>query len=124
MRYKGYIGTVEYDADAKILHGEVAGLRDVVTFQADSASGIEKAFRESVDDYLAFCRQRGEKPEKPCSGQFVVRVSSKLHRDLTSIAQVTGQSLNHVVKEYLERQLQQATTEENLSPTTRRRRSA
>jgi predicted HicB family RNase H-like nuclease len=45
--------------------GEVAGLRDVIIFQADSAAGIEKAFRESVDDYLGFCRQRGEKSENP-----------------------------------------------------------
>ena len=76
MRYKSYFGKVEFDDEAKVLHGEVAGVRDVVTFQADSVEGIEKAFRESVDDYLAFCRKRGEAPEKPFSGQFVVRADA------------------------------------------------
>jgi HicB family len=28
-------------------------------------------FESSIDDYLAFCKQRGEEPNKPFSGQFV-----------------------------------------------------
>ena len=66
MRYKGYIGQVELDAEAGLLHGGVVGIRDVVTFQGTTAEQVERAFRESVDDYLAFCRQRGEDSDKPC----------------------------------------------------------
>jgi predicted HicB family RNase H-like nuclease len=62
MQHKGYFGKVECDDEAQILHGEVLGIKDVVTFQADKANEIEKAFRDSVDDYLAFCKQRGEPP--------------------------------------------------------------
>lgn len=65
MEYKGYIGKVEYDDEAGILHGEVIGIRDVVTFAGKSVSEIDRAFRDSVDDYLAFCRERGEMPDKP-----------------------------------------------------------
>ena len=104
MHYKGYFGKVEFDDEAKVLHGEVAGLRDVVTFQADSVDGIEKAFRDSVDDYLAFCKQRGEEPEKPFSGQFVIRADSELHRRLSAIAQASGKSRNAVVLEFLRRE--------------------
>jgi predicted HicB family RNase H-like nuclease len=64
MRYKGYVGKVEFDAEAGVLHGEVLGIRDVVTFQGSSVEEVEQAFRESVDDYLAFCRQRGEEPNE------------------------------------------------------------
>ena len=67
MRYKGYVGQVEFDPDAKILHGEVVGIKDVITFQADRASQIETAFRDSVDDYPAFCRERHERPDQPLS---------------------------------------------------------
>ena len=28
MEYKGYIGSVEYDADAKIFHGDIINTRD------------------------------------------------------------------------------------------------
>jgi len=36
MEYKGYLGKVEFDAEAGMLHGEVVGIRDVVTFQGES----------------------------------------------------------------------------------------
>ncbi len=67
MEYKGYIGHVEFDDEADILHGEVINIRDVVTFQATSVKEVHKAFRESVDDYLAFCLSRDESPDKPFS---------------------------------------------------------
>jgi predicted HicB family RNase H-like nuclease len=109
MQYKGYLGKVEYDDDAKVLHGEVLGIRDVVTFQADRASQVEKAFHDSVNDYLAFCKQRNEEPQKPFSGQFVVRIDKDLHRKLALIAQSTGQSLNALVTDYLRRETEAGT---------------
>jgi predicted HicB family RNase H-like nuclease len=64
MTYKGYEATVEYDEDAEIFHGEVINLRDIITFQGTSASELKKAFVGSVEDYLAFCEQRGQDPEE------------------------------------------------------------
>ncbi len=60
LTHKGYHGHVEYDDEAEIFHGEVLDLRDVVTFQGRSVDEIRQAFTESVDDYLAFCAERGE----------------------------------------------------------------
>jgi predicted HicB family RNase H-like nuclease len=60
MTYKGYEATVEYDDDCEIFHGEVINLRNVVTFQGRSVSELKKAFAGSVEDYLAFCKERGE----------------------------------------------------------------
>jgi len=80
MQYKGYTGKVEFDDEADIFHGEVIGLRDVITFQGRTVDEVKEAFRESVDDYLAFCAKRGEEPEKPFTGKFVVRISPDLHR--------------------------------------------
>ena len=65
MTYNGYQAAIEYDDEAELFHGEVAGLRDVITFQGKSVAELKKAFRESIEDYLAFCRERGEDPEKP-----------------------------------------------------------
>ncbi|GAB1482906.1 hypothetical protein MASR2M78_17220 [Treponema sp.] len=52
MKYKGYTGLVEYDDDAKIFHGEVIGLRDVITFQGQSVDELEKAMSDSIDFYI------------------------------------------------------------------------
>ena len=80
MKYKGYTGHVIFDDEAKIFHGEVLGIRDVVTFQGTSVPEIQQAFKDSVKDYLAFCKQRGEAPEKPFSGKFNLRISADLHQ--------------------------------------------
>ena len=68
MWYKGYAGMAEYDDEAGIFHGEVINTRDVITFEGESLGEAEKAFRESVDDYLAWCREDGKERDKPHSG--------------------------------------------------------
>jgi predicted HicB family RNase H-like nuclease len=57
MKCKEYHGQVSYDEDAKIFHGEIVGLRDVITFQGTSVSELEQAFKDSVDEYLDFCKE-------------------------------------------------------------------
>ena len=102
MEYKGYIGKVEFDDEAAIFHGEVISTRDVITFQGESVAELKKAFRTSVDDYLTFCKQRGEVPDKPFSGQFVTRISPELHRQVNVAAALSGKSLNAWVSEQLQ----------------------
>lgn len=42
MKYKSYTGHVEYDDEAKIFHGEVLGIKDVVTFQGTLLRRLNK----------------------------------------------------------------------------------
>ncbi len=66
LEYKGYIGEVtELDEDSEVISGRVAGLGDVVTFEGRTAKELAQAFRDSVDDYLAFCAELGRAPENP-----------------------------------------------------------
>lgn len=65
MRYKGYKGAVTLDEERNIFHGEVLNTRDIITFQGNSLEECMQAFRRSVNDYLEFCRERDEKPDKP-----------------------------------------------------------
>lgn len=101
MNYKGYHGTVSFDEEAEIFHGEVTDLRDVVTFQGRSVDELKTAFQESVDDYLDFCAGRGEKPDKPYSGKFVLRIDPQLHRKLAALSNEEGASLNKWVESRL-----------------------
>jgi len=94
LRYKDYIGHVEFDEDADIFHGEVMNTRDVITFQADNVKELKNAFVESVEDYLAFCEERGESPDRPFSGKFNIRLQPDLHREAYVAAKRAGLSLN------------------------------
>jgi len=64
MKYKEYIGKVEYDPEAKIFHGEVIGLNDVITFQGTNPEELEKAFKDSIEDYLDWCKELNRSPKK------------------------------------------------------------
>lgn len=103
MTYKGYQALVSYDEDAELFHGEVTNTRNVITFQGNSDDELKQALADSVEGYLAFCLARNEAPEKPFSGQFVVRVEPLLHRAAVSAAKREGMSLNKWVANVLER---------------------
>lgn len=113
MEYKGYIGKVEFDDEAGVFHGEVGNIRDVITFQGKSVTELTDAFHASVDDYLAFCKERGELPERPHSGRFVVRISPELHRQVSVAALGSNKSLNAWVTD----QLRAAAERAGVSPT-------
>ncbi len=107
LKYKGYVGIPEVDAEAGVIRGRVANTRDMITFQGQTVAETEQAFRDSVDDYLAFCAERGEEPEKPFSGKFLVRVSPSVHQALFLEAERAGMSLNELVKQFLAQGIKQ-----------------
>jgi len=106
MQYKGYMGRIQIDEDAGIIFGQVVGLRDVITFQGETVEEARKAFEESVDEYLRFCEEKGQSPEKPYSGKFLVRIKTSLHRELVNLAEARNQSLNTLVEQLLEQGVQ------------------
>ncbi|MEH1997674.1 MAG: type II toxin-antitoxin system HicB family antitoxin [Nostoc sp.] len=73
----------------------------MITFQGSSVAELKQAFSDSVDDYLDFCRERGEKPDKPFSGKFMLRIDPDLHKKIVFIAKKEGQSLNSLVEKSL-----------------------
>lgn len=100
LEYKGYVGTVSAENGA--FHGRVTGLRDVVTFEGETYEEVEQAFRNSVDDYLAFCAERGEAPDKPFSGRVPLRLNPELHRRASVRAEAEGLSLNQWIAKRIE----------------------
>lgn len=106
MKYKGYTGLVEFDEDAKIFHGEVIGLRDVVTFQGRSVAELEKAMADSVEYYVAWCAERNKQPEKLFSGKLMVRTTPELHSRAAIAAARVGLSLNKYIEKAIEDETQ------------------
>ena len=105
MEYKGYLCTVEYDEKAKIFHGDIINTKDVITFQGTSVKEIERAFRDSINDYIAWCEEEGVEPEKPYSGKFNVRLSPELHRQIAILVKKKHISLNSFVEKALNNEI-------------------
>lgn len=60
LEYKGYHTKIEIDFPSHQLHGKIEGIRDLVNFESESVSGIEREFHEAVDEYLEFLQEVGE----------------------------------------------------------------
>jgi predicted HicB family RNase H-like nuclease len=103
LKYKGYIGVVQFDDEAMIFHGDVIGLRrDVITFRGTTVDEIKEEFKRSIDGYLDWCRKLGEEPEKPFSGNIHVRLKPDLHAKLSVAAKMSGISLNSYINQALQ----------------------
>lgn len=108
ITYKGYVGAFEYDSEDESFHGEVVNTRDVIHFQGDSVEELKQALQDSVEDYLQFCKERGEDPDKPYSGNLLIRGSPELHRDIAAAAAKAHTSMNDWASSTLERAARRA----------------
>ena len=103
LKYKDYQAKVDIDYETGALYGRVINIRDIIFFEADSFEQLKKEFQFSIDDYLAMCAERGEDPNKPCSGKISLRVSPELHRAAVSAAILEGISLNAWLSKTIEK---------------------
>lgn len=97
LKYKGYTGFVKYDDEAHILHGEIVGIKAVITFQGTTVNEVEQAFKDSIDDYIEWCKKRKKQPEKPRSGKFNLRMPPDLQAKIEAKAAQEGISMNSYI---------------------------
>lgn len=104
MQYKGYVAAVEFDESVGRLHGRVvnSGAYPIATFGATDVDGIRREFEQSIDEYLASCREDGVEPKKPFSGTLNPWLGPDLHRRAALSASVRGMSLNSWIQQAVE----------------------
>jgi predicted HicB family RNase H-like nuclease len=101
VSYKGYQARVEFDSEDEVFFGRIAGINDVVSFHGDTVADLKAAFHEMVDDYIETCAKIGKSPEKPYSGNRMLRVDSSVHAKAALAAELAGKSLNQWGEEVL-----------------------
>src|SRR5512135_2612876 len=99
--YKGYVAQMDVDVAARILYGRVLDLKDVITFQGTTVEEAIQSFHDSVDAYLAFCQEIGEKPEKAFSGHIPFRTNPEHHRKILIASRLMDKSINAWMDEAL-----------------------
>ena len=105
LHYKDYYGTIEASLEDNVLYGKVVGIKGLLSYEGTTLAELEKDFKGVVDEYLNDCQRRGIKPQVSYKGDFNVRVTPKLHRDLVVYADQRDESLNSVVREAIEKMI-------------------
>ena len=104
LKYKDYIGSIEYDEDSNLLYGKVLGLnRVLISYEGTNINELKADFIAGIEDYLNSCKENGEKPQKSYSGTFNVRLTPQIHARIAELAQQAGVSLNTFIKETLQK---------------------
>lgn len=103
MIYKGYRARLEFDPDDRLLVGRVLDIHDVIGFHGSSVDELEAAFHEAIDNYLEACAELEQAPEKPASGQMMLRIEPAVHAASAKAAARSGKSLNKWAEEVLRR---------------------
>ncbi len=107
MKYKNYIAEVKYDDRDKIFWGKIINIvKDSIVFEGSSVKEIEKNFRDAVDNYLSICKERGEEPEQPFSGKFIIRIPAELHSQAAEISARKNLSLNKFVENAIKNEVE------------------
>mgnify|MGYP003603651676 FL=1 len=101
MSYKGYTARIEFDERDNIFVGRVLGVKAIIGFHGETVTELRADFEAAIDFMIEESQKQGITPEKPASGNLMLRVSPELHAEALIAAQSAGKSLNQWAAEAL-----------------------
>ena len=102
LEYKGFLGSVHFQAEDETFFGRLEEIDDLVSFEGRTVPELKRAFRAAVEDYVSICERRGKPLQKSFKGSFNVRIDPDLHRRAVRKALTMGVSLNRLVESALQ----------------------
>ena len=104
LSYKGYAARIEFSSEDECFIGHIAGIKDIVGFHGETVAELKAAFEEAVNDYLDTCDRVGKSPQKPYSGELMLRIPPEVHAAVATAAELSGKSINQWATEALHRE--------------------
>jgi predicted HicB family RNase H-like nuclease len=105
LKYKNFIGSVNFSEDDDVFFGKIEGINALVTFEGQTVVKLKKAFIEAISDYIELCNTKGIKAQKTYTGVLNVRLTPEMHRKAAIIATKSGTTLNGFIKKAVEKEL-------------------
>lgn len=62
IRYKGYIGSVEFSETDKLFFGKVQGTHALISYEGNDIAALISDFHSVIDDYLELCATERKEP--------------------------------------------------------------
>lgn len=108
MSYKGFIGSVYYSDEDQLLFGKIEGISDNIIYEGTSVSELKQMFKEAVDEHIEECKHFNKELLKSFKGSFNVRVKPDTHQKAAMLATMKGISLNQLVQNAIEKEIEAA----------------
>lgn len=106
VKYKGYIGSVEFSESDGIFYGKVQGSRSLISYEGTNANELVTDFHDAVDSYLECCAANGDTPETTFKGSINIRFKDQeQHRRAAVYAISHNQNLNSFIVDAIEDKL-------------------
>jgi predicted HicB family RNase H-like nuclease len=104
ISYRNYHAEIKYDPSADAFHGRVLGMRDVISFYGRTPDDLRAEMRAAIDDYVAWCKEEGARPEKSWAGKLTLRPDEEVRRRVLIAAAARGQSVNAWINQVIDRE--------------------
>ena len=78
-------------------------MQDVIVY-GRTPDELRKEMKAAVEDYIAWCRQEGNKPEKSWAGKLTLRADEDVRRRVLIAAAARGQSVNAWIDQVIDRE--------------------
>lgn len=63
LKYKDYIGSVEFSEVDNVFYGKVIGIPSLLLYEGENIPDLITDFKGMVDEYLELCKEIGKEPE-------------------------------------------------------------
>lgn len=101
MAFKGYDARLEYDEIKDSYRGVILGLNGSTDFYGRTNKELRRAFKQSLEEFMDFCRERGIQPHAHCSGKLNLRIPFWVHERLVMHAREERVPIEALIFKYL-----------------------
>ena len=105
LKYKDFIGTVNFSAEDGVFYGKIEGIKSMVSFEGETVHDLEEDFKTAVDDYIEYCQRHNITPHKSYTGKITIKITPEEHSIIAAIAKTKGISVPVLVKNAIRREL-------------------
>lgn len=105
MKIGNHVAVIQYDPEIDMLRGEFVGLNGGADFYAKDIEALRKEGKTSLRVFLETCKTNHIEPTKRFSGKFQARIPPEIHARATEAALARGVSLNNLVQQAIEHEL-------------------
>lgn len=105
LRYKDFIGTVNFSAEDGVFYGKIEGIKSMVSFEGETVQELEEDFKTAVDDYIEYCKRHNITPQKSYTGKISIQITPAEHSIIAAIAKTRGISVNAFVRNAISREI-------------------